>query len=146
MSWNGLQIILAVSFCRFIEMLSLLDVWGLLHLSQESTHFSPIVISATAFSVIIFGLLAATIGRPYLLFFYNCFLKPHAKPGATGTQQDALESFYQGQAAVYDATRGTLLQGRIEMLKLAAAQLKFKAEQEKRDGTKRERGWIWVDV
>jgi len=127
-------------------MSSLLDVSGLLHLSQESTQFSPITICATAFFLIIFGLLAVTIGKPYLLFFYNCFLKPHAKSGATGTQQDALESFYQGQAAVYDATRGTLLQGRIEMLKLAAAQLKLKAEREKRAGTKRERGWIWVDV
>ena len=128
------------------KMSSLLDASGLFNLSQRSTHFSPIVISATAFSLIIFGLLTVTIGKPYLLCFYNCFLKPHAKSSATGTQQDALESFYQGQAAVYDATRGVLLQGRIEMLRLAAAQLKFKAEQEKRAGTKRERGWIWVDV
>ncbi|KAF8446920.1 3-amino-3-carboxypropyl transferase [Terfezia claveryi] len=127
-------------------MFSLLDASGLLHLSQQSTHFSPIVISATAFPLIIFGLLAVTIGKPYLLFFYNCFIKPHAKSSATGTQQDALESFYQGQAAVYDATRGTLLRGRIEMLKLASAQLKFKAEQEERAGTKRERTWIWVDI
>jgi len=124
-------------------MSPLLSTLGLLNLSQQSIHFSPIVISATAFTLIIFGLLTVTVGKPYLLFFYNCFLKPHAKSGATGTQQDALESFYQGQAAVYDATRGTLLQGRVEMLKLAAAQLKFKAKQA---GTKQERGRIWVDV
>jgi hypothetical protein len=32
-----------------------------------------------------------------LLFCYSCFLKPHSS-GAKGGQQDALESFYAGQA------------------------------------------------
>lgn len=128
-------------------MLSL-DVFtpGILDLSQASTHFYPILIAATAFSFTIVFLLSITVGRPYLLFFYNCFLKPHAKTEATGSQQDALESFYQGQAAIYDATRGTLLQGRVEMIKLAAAQLNFKAEKEEFMNEKRPGSLIWVDV
>ena len=117
-----------------------------LDLSQASTHFYPIFIAATAFSLIIVCLLGFTIGKPYLLFFYNCFLKPHAKTEAIGSQQGALESFYQGQAAIYDATRVTLLQGRVEMLKLAMAQLNFKADKEEFTNGKRPEGLIWVDV
>ena len=94
--------------------------------------------------------------KPFLIFFYNCFLKPHAK-GSTSAQQDALESFYSGQAAVYDATRAKLLRGREEMLKLAAAQLKLRdqnlrlgADSEKLGmmirGRVLKRDWVWVDV
>src|SRR5438105_1762876 len=36
--------------------------------------------------------------KSILLFCYSCFLKPHPKTGAKGTQQDALEAFYSGQA------------------------------------------------
>jgi betaine lipid synthase len=35
--------------------------------------------------------------KSFLLFCYSCFLKPHSS-GAKGDQQDALESFYAGQA------------------------------------------------
>lgn len=119
---------------------------GILDLTQASTHFYPIVIAVTAFSFTIVCLLCITVGKPYVLFFYNCFLKPHAKPEATGSQQGALESFYQGQAAIYDATRGTLLQGRVEMLKLAMAQLNFKAEKKEFTKEKKPGGLIWVDV
>jgi betaine lipid synthase len=35
--------------------------------------------------------------KSFLLFCYSCFLKPHSS-GAKGGQQDALESFYAGQA------------------------------------------------
>ncbi|KAF2432836.1 betaine lipid synthase [Tothia fuscella] len=58
----------------------------------------------------------------YSKFFYACFLKPHSGDN-TGNQQDALESFYKAQAAVYDSTRGRLLHGREDMLGLVAAQL-----------------------
>src|SRR5688500_7246989 len=48
--------------------------------------------------------------RPYIVFFYSCFIKPH-NGDSTGTQQDALESFYKRQAGAYDATRRYLLRG-----------------------------------
>ncbi|KAG9643767.1 hypothetical protein KCU64_g11622, partial [Aureobasidium melanogenum] len=34
-------------------------------------------------------------------FAYSCFLKPHTGD-KTGSQQDALESFYKTQAGIYD--------------------------------------------
>lgn len=77
-----------------------------------------------------------------LLFCYSCFLKPHS-PGAKGTQQDALESFYSGQAGIYDVTRRTLLKGREDMLALVAAQLRAKADKTER-GSNQKR--VWVDV
>ncbi len=80
--------------------------------------------------------------KSILLFCYTCFLKPH-RVGGKGTQQDALESFYASQAAIYDATRKTLLKGREDMLALVAAQLQFKAEKSP-SGIKTKR--IWVDV
>lgn len=73
------------------------------------------------------------------LFFYTCFVKPH-RVGGTNTQQDALESFYETQASIYDVTRTTLLKGREDMLALAAAQLLHRAK--KQSHQKR----IWVDV
>ncbi|KJR81793.1 3-amino-3-carboxypropyl transferase [Sporothrix schenckii 1099-18] len=60
--------------------------------------------------------------RSVLLFCYSCFIKPH-RSSAKGSQQDALESFYETQAGVYDVTRKTLLKGREDMLALVAAQL-----------------------
>ncbi|ELQ36482.1 hypothetical protein OOU_Y34scaffold00657g8 [Pyricularia oryzae Y34] len=73
------------------------------------------------------------------LFFYTCFVKPH-RVGGTNTQQDALESFYETQASIYDVTRTTLLKGREDMLALAAAQLLHRAK--KQSHQKR----IWVDI
>ena len=75
-----------------------------------------------------------------LRFCYNCFLKPH-KRGKSGTQQDALESFYSAQASIYDATRSRLLHGREDMLGLVSAQLKQRVEA----GTLPAKP-IWVDV
>lgn len=75
------------------------------------------------------------------LFAYSCFLKPHSGD-AKRNQQDALESFYKGQAGAYDTTRRALLKGREDMLALAAAQLKVRA-QESGSGSKRR---VWVDV
>lgn len=77
-----------------------------------------------------------------LLFCYSCFLKPHS-PGSKGTQQDALESFYSGQAGIYDVTRRALLKGREDMLALVAAQLRAKADKTER-GSNQKR--VWVDV
>lgn len=77
---------------------------------------------------------------PYGRFIYACFLKPHSGDGS-GSQQDALESFYKAQAGVYDATRVKLLQGRENMLAIAAAQLKHR-----RSGQQHARKPIWVDI
>ncbi|KAH9844792.1 betaine lipid synthase [Teratosphaeria destructans] len=78
--------------------------------------------------------------KPYLQFAYSCFFKPHTGDG-TGSQQDALESFYKSQAAVYDATRTRLLQGREDMLALVAAQVKHR----QRTGQIGKKP-IWVDI
>jgi betaine lipid synthase len=78
----------------------------------------------------------------FLRFFYASFLKPHTGDGTGNGQQDALESFYQAQAGVYDATRKRLLRGREDMLELVAAQLVNKAANERTHDSKR----IWVDV
>ncbi|RQM24682.1 hypothetical protein B5M09_010322 [Aphanomyces astaci] len=70
----------------------------------------------------------ATSGRPFLLFAWNCFIRPflHAKK-ANGVDSDEhqarLEQFYESQADIYDVTRRRLLRGRSTMLKLCAAQL-----------------------
>lgn len=73
-------------------------------------------------------------------FAWNCFLKPHTGDGS-GSQQDALESFYKTQASFYDATRSRLLRGREDMLGLVAAQLK-----QQQQAGKLPRKPIWVDV
>lgn len=83
-------------------------------------------------------------GKPYAIFFYNCFLKPFSGKVTSVKQQDSLESFYKGQAAIYDATRGQLLRGREEMLALAAAQLKLRV-QKKKEAESTE-GRVWVDI
>jgi betaine lipid synthase len=81
--------------------------------------------------------------RSFVLFFYSCFIKPH-NGDKTGSQQDALESFYKKQAGAYDSTRRLLLQGRADLLALVAAQLESKAKNgEKKE---RERRLVWVDV
>ena len=77
----------------------------------------------------------------FLRFFYASFLKPHTRDGS-GSQQDALESFYKAQAGVYDATRRRLLRGREDMLGLVAAQLMNKTAKDQTHIPKR----IWVDV
>ncbi|KAH7027539.1 uncharacterized protein B0I36DRAFT_364730 [Microdochium trichocladiopsis] len=75
------------------------------------------------------------------LFAYSCFLKPHSGD-AKHNQQDALESFYKGQAGAYDTTRKALLKGREDMLALAAAQLNFRAQESGSNSKRR----VWVDV
>jgi len=76
----------------------------------------------------------------YGTFAYSCFLKPHSGDGS-GSQQDALESFYKSQASVYDATRSRLLQGREDMIALVAAQIKHR-----RQTGQISHKPIWVDV
>ncbi|KAI7850522.1 hypothetical protein BDC45DRAFT_517852 [Circinella umbellata] len=73
-----------------------------------------------------------------IMFMYSCFLKPL---GHHGDQQSRLESFYQGQAHIYDDSRGKLLRGRKTMLRLCAAQLKDQIA----NGTTSQKP-IWIDL
>ncbi|KAJ2050032.1 hypothetical protein H4S04_002857 [Coemansia sp. S16] len=73
--------------------------------------------------------------RAMLQFAYNCFLKPL---GRHSSQQGRLDAFYEGQAAVYDSTRGGLLRGRKTMLRLCAAELKKRSN----NGAKP----TWIDL
>lgn len=97
----------------------------------------------------VFALLSATISllawqsriaRSVLKFAWNCFLKP-----VRGRSQlERLNSFYADQADVYDDTRGGLLKGREDMLRLVAAQLKTQ-EKAQRYSTKKTPK-VWIDV
>lgn len=82
--------------------------------------------------------------RPFLLFFYSSFIKPH-QGDRRASQQDALESFYKTQAGAYDATRRVLLRGREDMLGLVAAQLESKRREMEAAG-KSQAKRVWVDV
>ncbi|CAG8734533.1 13135_t:CDS:2, partial [Dentiscutata erythropus] len=70
-----------------------------------------------------------------LKFIYACFLKPI---GNNADQRSRLDSFYEDQAEVYDATRGRLLRGRLTMLRLTAGQLKKQMDTLRKP--------IWVDI
>ncbi|KAJ6630276.1 hypothetical protein B0H10DRAFT_1983869 [Mycena sp. CBHHK59/15] len=76
--------------------------------------------------------------RPQLKFFYHCFIRP-IEPGM-GDQKTRLDQFYQGQADVYDSTRGGLLRGRDTMLALSAAHLRILRVN---SPTKR---LVWIDI
>lgn len=82
------------------------------------------------------------LGQAHIVgkFVWSCFFKPHTGD-KTGSQQDALESFYKSQAAIYDATRSKLLDGREDMLAMVASQLKYQARSEQLSHKP-----IWVDV
>ncbi|KAK2791242.1 hypothetical protein FQN53_006083 [Emmonsiellopsis sp. PD_33] len=114
--------------------------WGAMHLQIAGV---AICVVALVSSVLLYVLRKpredSTI-HSYFRFFYANFVKPHDS-NRDGGQQLALESFYQTQAAVYDATRKRLLQGREDMLGVLAAQLKYK--QDKRGIQKKP---IWVDI
>ena len=86
------------------------------------------------------GCVLPTIVQDYLRFAYTCFIKPHSG-SQSRDQMAALESFYQAQASVYDRTRTRLLQGRVDMLALVAAQMAYRL----RVG-KLQHKPIWVDV
>ncbi|CAG8443273.1 5130_t:CDS:2 [Gigaspora rosea] len=71
-----------------------------------------------------------------LRFIYSCFLKPI---GNNVDQRSRLDSFYEDQAEVYDATRSRLLRGRNTMLKVTAEQLR-------KQMTNTSRKPIWIDI
>lgn len=79
--------------------------------------------------------------QTYLLlrFAYSCFIAPI---GHSTVQKDRLDNFYKSQASIYDATRGRLLKGREEMLRLAAAHV----EEQLQQAPHKRGNLIWVDV
>ncbi|KAK9467363.1 hypothetical protein V1512DRAFT_270587 [Lipomyces arxii] len=78
-------------------------------------------------------ILINTSAKSLVIFAYNCFLKPFNGTSDARDQQAALESFYQGQASIYDVTRSRLLQGRETMLQLSAAHIIAKDP-------------VWIDI
>ncbi|KAJ6609830.1 hypothetical protein B0H10DRAFT_450307 [Mycena sp. CBHHK59/15] len=66
-----------------------------------------------------FYVLRSGVLRPYLKFFWHCFIRPIG----LDDQKARLNKFYQGQADIYDTTRDRLLRGRKTMLSLSAAHL-----------------------
>jgi betaine lipid synthase len=105
---------------------------------QTSTHpLLPIYLLLLLFSVVVLQ----TRKQIYLLlrFAYSCFLAPI---GHSTVQKDRLDAFYKSQASIYDATRGRLLKGREEMLRLAASHVQNQLQQ-----APHKRGdLVWVDV
>ncbi|KAJ7684396.1 hypothetical protein DFH06DRAFT_1155529 [Mycena polygramma] len=79
---------------------------------------------ATALSLLV---LAVGIGfivhkfLPQLMFVYHCFFRRVEE--TKGDQKSRLDKFYEGQAEVYDATRGGLLRGRKTMIALSGSHL-----------------------
>ncbi|RPD61501.1 hypothetical protein L227DRAFT_500209 [Lentinus tigrinus ALCF2SS1-6] len=117
-----------------------LPVADLLHASIRQTALAFGVV----LSLVVLAILFRKTLRVYWKFFYACFLKPVDHGNAVeiqslSGQQRALEGFYRTQASIYDATRGTLLRGREDMLQLAAAQLRHRY----RDAGVKP---IWIDV
>lgn len=81
------------------------------------------------------GSLPLTSLKSLATFAWCCFIKPLGK---TAGQQSRLDSFYQGQASIYDQTRSRLLKGRKKMLRLLAAEIKSRHSSTN--------GLVWVDV
>ena len=85
--------------------------------AQAVASFTALAYLPTGFQFAVLLSLASsiyfvsTLGRPYLVFAYNCFLKPflsgsHKASGiGSNEHQERLEMFYEGQADVYDVTR-----------------------------------------
>ncbi|KAF7353837.1 S-adenosyl-L-methionine-dependent methyltransferase [Mycena venus] len=76
--------------------------------------------------------------RPQLKFIYHCFIRP-IEPGR-GDQKTRLDQFYEGQADIYDATRGGLLRGRNTMISLSASHLRVLRE------TAASQRLVWIDI
>lgn len=100
----------------------LVDSFTALSYLPSGIQFISVLILSSSFY------LSLTVGRPYLQFAWNCFIKPFLKKKSVGIDskehQSRLEEFYADQADIYDVTRRSLLRGRSTMLKLCAAQLR----------------------
>lgn len=105
----------------------------------ELSSTSSILYSVFA---LVFLVLALRIrSQIYLLlrFIWSCFLAPI---GHGSAQKDRLDKFYGSQAEIYDATRGRLLRGREDMLRLTASHVKDQLARGDWNGKK----LVWVDI
>lgn len=100
--------------------------------------YSIVAVLSAALSIIAWQ---SRVARSVIKFAWNCFLKP-----VRGNDQSArLQSFYEGQADVYDDTRGGLLKGRDTLLQLVAGQLKSQQKANRhRVGNRKPR--VWLDI
>ncbi|KAF7315360.1 hypothetical protein MIND_00050600 [Mycena indigotica] len=96
-------------------------------------HSVPLLVAA---ALVAFYVLRSGLLRPYLTFFWHCFIRPI--PGRD--QKSRLDEFYAGQALVYDSTRNGLLRGRRTMLGLSAAHLRALRAKSP------EKRLVWVDI
>jgi betaine lipid synthase len=124
-----LAIALPFLLSDWIPTQSQLGQWKRQVVNHFSLDFLPsgfMFVSTVAIALITYW--GMTSGKPFVLFAYNCFIKPFftRKPDGVDSKdhQNRLEQFYKDQAQVYDITRKKLLRGRNTMLKLCAAQLR----------------------
>lgn len=94
-------------------------------------NISYIALSGAALVLAAYLVFTVPSVKGIAVFAYNCFLKPISK--SSTSQQVQLESFYKGQAKIYDTTRQRLLQGRDLVLQLSSSHLQAK-------------NGIWVDI
>ncbi|KAJ3553141.1 hypothetical protein NM688_g3775 [Phlebia brevispora] len=117
----------------FLKVAALSCVGAGVYKASPSNQFTSVVAALS--------ILAAVFWRhvqPYLIFAWMCFFRPIGKKGED--QRARLDSFYQGQADVYDATRTRLLRGRNTLVRLCAAHLR----QMKAENTGKP--LVWVDI
>lgn len=123
-----IQSIIQISFVvSFIEIV----------LSYSLNTTMTLIIYFAVVTIFAIGLIVTSqTAKLIVRFAYSCFLKPFDQSSHSGGQQSALESFYKGQAEIYDATRQRLLMGREVMLSLSIAHLKNLTS----------RDLVWVDL
>lgn len=104
---------------------------------SSKNFFSILAVLSTVISIAAWQ---SRLARSILKFAWNCFLKPVRG----GSQKERLDSFYAGQADVYDDTRGGLLKGRDTLLRLVASHLKTqgKVNRHVREGAPK----VWLDI
>ncbi|GAA5930792.1 class I SAM-dependent methyltransferase [Sporobolomyces koalae] len=130
MATKGLLLATAGTAVYFFEPLrTRIDTYT--HHSSASGYLLVAAIATIAYSAF-----ANTLAVAFT-FAWNCFLRPLGK---TTSQEGRLNSFYEGQASIYDKTRAKLLRGRTTMLRLSAAHLR---EQRKQNPSKK---LVWVDI
>lgn len=104
---------------------------------QNSSAILTVVLAGIITATIYSALKKIKVGTVFL-FCWNCFFKPFLpsskKRSDHAPQQQALETFYETQASIYDSTRSALLKGREDSLKLLVSHVQ-KIE-----------NLVWVDV
>ncbi|KAJ6457070.1 hypothetical protein C8R47DRAFT_1082205 [Mycena vitilis] len=93
--------------------------WDDSNLRMENRVTIATVLSLLVLAVGI-GLIVQKFGAQ-LIFVYHCFFRRVEE--TKGDQKSRLDKFYEGQAEVYDATRGGLLRGRKTMIALSGSHL-----------------------